>query len=229
MRTQRITRFAGLLYLLQMTTGVFGFWAHGTLTAAGDPAQTARNIMASERLFRVGTLADVVTTVLVVTLTWALYVLLKPVDRNLALLAAFLRIVENAVAAAAIFMDFLALRLLHDTMYLQGFDAKQVQVLARLLVTAQGWALLVAFVFLGFGTAVFAHLWWRSRFIPRLLAGLGFVGALMLAFGSLAIMVFPALQRVLGLYHMMPLGLFEVGLGFWLLIKGVRAAQPILV
>ncbi|HUF17515.1 MAG TPA: hypothetical protein VMS12_05670 [Thermoanaerobaculia bacterium] len=36
MNTARIARLAGLLYLIQMATGMFGFYAHGRLTASGD-------------------------------------------------------------------------------------------------------------------------------------------------------------------------------------------------
>jgi hypothetical protein len=38
---------------------------------------------------------------------------------------------------------------------------------------------------------------------------------------SLALIAFPGLS-VIGMAHMMPMGLYEFGLGFWLLIKGIR-------
>ncbi len=215
-------RAAGFLYIVQMATGVFGFDAHGRLTVAGDPVQTANNIVASERLFRIGTVSDLITAVVVVILTWALYVVLKPINRNVALLAVLLRLAENSVAAATIFTDFLALRLLSDTSYLQAFDTRQLQVLARVFIGGQGFGLQIAFVFLGLGTTVFSYLWWKSRYIPRALAALGIFGALLLAIGTLVIMVFPSLG-VVGLTYMLPLGIYEFGLGLWLLVKGIRA------
>ena len=139
-------KVAGLLYLIQMATGVFGFYAHGRLTVAGDPVQTAKNIVASERLFRIGTVSDLMTAVVVVVLAWALYVVLRPINRNVALLAAFLRLAENSIAASAIFTDFIALRFLGDISYLQGFDAQQVQLLARVFTGGQGAGLRIAFV-----------------------------------------------------------------------------------
>ena len=54
------------------------------------------------------------------------------------------------------------------------------------------------------------------------LAALGIFSSLLLSFGTLAIMVFPGLGAV-GMSYMMPMGLYEVGLGFWLLIKGIKA------
>ena len=219
---QRTARFAGLLYLMQMATGVFGFYVHGQFIARGDALQTAKNIMASERLFRLGTVSDLMTTVLVVILAWALYVILKTIDQNVALLALLMRLAENAIAAAAIFTDFLALRLLSSARDWQAFDVDQQQTLARLLIGGQGLGLQVAFVFVGFGTAVFSYLWLRSRYIPRALALLGIIGSLLLAIGTLAVMIFPALGAVMGMAYMAPMGVYEVTLGFWLLIKGIR-------
>jgi hypothetical protein len=222
----RLARFAGLLYLIQMATGVFGFYAHGQLVERGDAAQTAKNIIASERFFRLGTVSDLLTTLFVIVLTWALYVILKPADQNVALLAVLLRLAENAIAAAAIFTDFLALRLLTGAADWQAFSAAQQQTLARLLIASQGLGLQVAFIFTGFGTAVFSYLWWKSRFIPRPLAALGIIGALLLALGTLAIMLFPSLAGVLRMAYMAPLGIFEITLGLWLLIKGVPEPWP---
>ena len=186
--------------------------------------QTAKNIAESERLFRLGTVSDLITAVAVVILAWAPYVVLEPVNRNLALLALLMRLAENSIAAAAIFTDLVALRLLRDASYLQAFDAQQVQVLARILINGQGAGLQIAFVFLGLGTAVFSYLWLKSRYIPRALAALGIMGSSVLAIVTLAIILFPALGAV-GLAYMMPLGIFEVTLGFWLLVKGIQESS----
>lgn len=215
---------AGLLYLLQMATGVFGFYAHGRLTVAQDAAQTAKNMVKSETLFRIGTVSDLLTAVLVVILAWALYVILKPVGPNLALLALLLRLVENAIAAAALFTDFLALRVLTGAAYSNSLDAGQLQVLARILINGHGFALRIAFVFLGLGTAIYSCLWLRSRFIPKPIAIWGIFSALLLSILTLAIMVYPRLGA-LGLTYMLPLGIYEVGLGLWLLIRGIREPQ----
>jgi hypothetical protein len=214
-------RVAGFLYLVQMATGVFGFYAHGRLVVPGDAAQTAEKILASERLFRIGTVSNLVTAVVVVILAWLLYVVLKPINRDAALLAVFLRLVENAIAAAAIFADFIALRLLRDANSFRAFDAQQSQELARVFLAGPGLGLRIAFVFLGLGSAVFSYLWFQSRYIPRALAAWGILASLVLAIVTLAIMVFPGLAA-LGLTYMLPMGIYEVGLGLWLLVRGIR-------
>jgi len=86
----------------------------------------------------------------------------------------------------------------------------------------QGQGMIIGFILLGFGSAVFAYLLLRSRYVPKAFAVLGVFSSLLLALGSLAIIVFPGLG-VIGMSYMMPMGLYEVGLGFWLLIKGIKA------
>ena len=207
-------KVAGFLYLFIMATGVFGeSYVRGQLIAGGDAVQTARNIAASERLFRLSIASDLITVVGAVILLWALYVVLRPINRNLALLAAFLRLAENAILAVATLNAFAALRLLSGADYLRAFDTQQLQALARLFIGVQGAGMRIAFVFLGLGSTVFSYLWFKSRYIPRGLAALGIFGSLMLAIGGLAIMVFPSLEDVMTMAYMMPLGIYEVGLG----------------
>jgi hypothetical protein len=54
---------------------------------------------------------------------------------------------------------------------------------------------------------------------------MGVFGSLLLATGSFAIIIFPSLAKILSLAYMMPLGVFEVTLGFWFLLKGLRPSE----
>ncbi len=70
---------------------------------------------------------------------------------------------------------------------------------------------------------VFTYLWLKSRYIPRGLAAWGIFSSLALAIGILALMVFPGLASVVGPAYWLPIFIFEVTLGFWLLVKRIRA------
>jgi Domain of unknown function (DUF4386) len=221
-------KVAGFLYLFTMATGIFGeSFVRGRLIVRDDALQTARNIAASERLFRLGIASDLITVAGVIVLLWALYVVLAPIDRNVALLAAFLRLAENAIAGATIINAFVALRLLSGADYWRVFDTTQLQVLARLFIGGQGAGLRIAFVLLGLGSTVFSYLWLKSRYIPRALAAWGIFSSLALASLTLAIMVFPGLGDVLGLAYMAPMFVYEVGLGLWLLVKGIHVPAAV--
>jgi hypothetical protein len=221
-------RVIGILYPIQMATGIFGeVFARGQLIVRGDPARTAENIMASEQLFRLSIAGDLITYILVMVLTWALYVLLRPVNRHLALLGAFFRLSELAVLCVATVNSLVVLRLLSGATYLKTFEVDQLHSLVMLAYNTQGQGMMVGFILLGLGSAVFAYLLLQSRYVPKALATLGIFSSLLLALGTLAVIVFPGLG-VIGMSYMMPMGIYEVGLGFWLLIKGIKvsSAQP---
>ncbi|MBI1731230.1 MAG: DUF4386 domain-containing protein [Gammaproteobacteria bacterium] len=218
-------RVAGFLYLFLMVTGMFAeFYARGSLIVAGDAVQTALNITASERLFRIGIVANLVTFAGGVALVWALYVVLAPISRNLALLAAFWRLAECAVLAVITLNDFVALRLLSGANYLRTIDTQQLQSLARLFVGVQGDGYRIGLVLFGLGSLVFAYLWFQSRYIPRALAAWGIFASLLVAIITMAIMVFPALGPVVIPAYYAPIFIFEVTLGFWLVIRGIQVA-----
>lgn len=216
-------RIAGFLYLFLMVTGVFAeFYARGSLIVPGDAVQTAKNIAASERLFRIGTVSDLITFAGDAILVWALYVVLKPVNGNVALLAAFLRIAECAILGVITLNDFVVLRLLSGTNYLRAFDTQQLQALARVFVGVQADGYRIGIVFFGLGSTVFSYLWLESRYIPRGFAAWGILASLLVASGVLAIMVFPGLAPVVTPAYYVPIMIFEIALGLWLLVKGIQ-------
>lgn len=216
-------KVVGAAYLLAVVTAAFSeFYVRGRLVVPGDAAETARNILADERLFRLGIGAYLITLLIDVALITALYVVLRSVDPNLALFAAFMRVVETAVLVAAILGSFETLRLLSGAEYLQALRADQLQALARIPISTYRDANAVGSVFLGIGSAVFGYLWLRSNYIPGALAALGIVGSALYATGAFVLIIFPDVPTVTYVGSIVPLGIFEVLMGFWLLLKGLR-------
>lgn len=78
----------------------------------GDAATTANNIMANELLFRSGIDSFMIVVILDVAVAWALYILLQPVNRNLAMLAAWFRLVYAAIFGIALHNFLSVLQLL---------------------------------------------------------------------------------------------------------------------
>src|SRR6266566_4431109 len=126
-------RVAGFAYLLSLATEVVSeFRIKPHLIVAGNAAETARNILAHETLFRIGIASDLIYSIGTVVLLSALYVILKPVSRNLALLAAFSRLVYAMTWVVIALNYFTALRILSGAEYVRAFGADQAQALARL-------------------------------------------------------------------------------------------------
>ena len=221
---QTVARVVGFLYLLAMALSIFGeAFIRGRLIVPRNAVQTATNIIASETLFRLSIVTDLLLYVCDIILFWGLYVILKRINKNGALLATFFRLVETAILAVTTLTAFIALRFLSGGSYLGVIEMAESQELAGVFLGVYGIGLSIGFVFLGLGSAVFSYVWLQSRYIPRPLAWLGIFGSLMLTIFSLATMVFPRVWEVMGMAYMMPMGLYEVGLGFWLLIKGTKS------
>ena len=215
-------RVVGLAYLVAMATAVLGFAIRSELMVPGNAAETARLISDSEGLFRLGLLSDLVTYIVDIVLITALYVVLRPANKNLALVAVCWRLMETAVLTVATLNGFAILRALSGADFLGAFEADALHAMTRLSLQAYGDAYRVGFVFLGLGSALFSWVWLRSRYVPRALAILGLFSSLLLAACNLAFMLAPALPRVIGPAYMAPMGVFEVGMGFWLLFRGLR-------
>jgi Domain of unknown function (DUF4386) len=220
---QTAAKVVGFLYLFAMALSIFGeAFVRGRLIVPRDAVQTAVNIAASETLFRLSIVTDLLLYVCDIVLFWGLYVILKRVNKDAALLATCFRLVETAILAVTTLTAFIALRLLGGGSYLEAIETAQLQALARAFLSIYGIGLSIGFVFLGLGSAVFSYVWLKSRYIPRVLAAWGIFSSLVLAIFSLATMVYPRVWEVMGMAYMMPMGLYEVGLGLWLLIKGLR-------
>jgi hypothetical protein len=216
-------KVVGFLYLFQMATAIFGqSYVRDQLIVHGDATKTATNIIGAERLFRLSIAGDLVTYTGVIVLIWAFYVLVRPVNKNLALLAVLFRLAETAVLCVATVSSLVVLRLLSGAGDLKTFEAGQLHSLATLALSVQGLGMNVGFILLGLGSTVFAYLLLKSRYVPKALAAWGIFSSLVLAIVTWVIMVFPSLGDAVGLAYMGPMGLYEVGLGLWLLIKGIR-------
>lgn len=222
----KAARVAGLIYLLTMATANFAeFYVRRHVLVHGDALQTARNIAASAPLFRLGLASDLLTLACDIVLVAALYVVLKPINRNLALLAVFWRMVECSVVAVTLATDFAALLILSGADSLRALDAEQLPALARLLISMDAGGNRVAALFFGLGSTLFCYLWLKSRYIPRALAALGIFASLVPMFIPLATIVLSSLADVplRRARTGVPIVIFEVILGFWLLVKGIRA------
>src|SRR5437764_5663402 len=132
-------KVVGFSYLLALPPAIFAeFYVLGRLIVYNNAVDTAQNIMAHERLFRLGTASNLTVFAVDIVLITSLYVVLKPVNRNLALLAAFWGLIETAVLVVATLSDFDVLRVLSGANYLGVFEADRLQALARLSIGAHG-------------------------------------------------------------------------------------------
>jgi len=203
--------------VVAVTFGIFG-----RLIVSGNPAETARNIQAHETLFRIGIAGVMVYSVGVVVLLTALYVILKPVSQNLALLAAFGRLIHGLTWLLVALNLFTALRLLRDADYSRAFGPDQLPALVRLYLSGYD-AYYVGLLFWGLGATVGSYLWFKSNYIPRALAAFGVISSAWCAACTFVFYIFPDFSKAVNLsWFDSPMAIFELALSFWLLFKGLR-------
>ncbi len=223
---KKTARMAGALYLIYIViwtlAGVIG---RSSVIVDGDAAATARNIMASALQFRIGFVGELVAGVLFLLTAWALYVVLKPVNQNLALL--FLLLNSGGVAVQCFNeLNLLAALLLSggaDT--LKAFQADQLQALVMLFLNLYDNGFWICQIFFGAWIFPLGYLVYRSGILPRALGVVLMVHCIVWLTTFLQFFLFPGFKAIT--YVSYPLGFIaEFGLTLWLLIMGAREQIP---
>ncbi len=223
---RKAAKVAGFTFLFAMIIVVIAnFGISFRLIVPGNAVDTARNIMAHETLFRINIACDLIYVVNIIVLLAALYVILSPVNRNLALVAAACRLVL-ALMWVIIALNLLgALRLLGDAAYLPVFRADQLQTLARLQITTTHDAYYIGLPFWGLASTVCSWLWYKSGYIPRSLAAFGVISSAWCVICAFAYLISRNFENTVGLWFDWPMVIFELAIGLWLLFKGLKPSR----
>jgi len=222
---QVYARIGGVLYLIIIIVGGFGETFRGNLVVSGDAAATAKNIMASESLWRISVAAELLYLTFAVALTLIVYVLLRPASNNLALLAAFFALVSIAVESVSRVSLFAALFPLAGTSYLNAFDPHQLQAFAYLCLRVYNYGFGISLVFFGCCLFLYGYLVCRSGYFPKWLGVFLMIGSLCYLINSFALVVAPTFEGTIFPAILLPAGLSELTFALWLLVMGVNVPK----
>ena len=216
----RTARLAGGLYLALMPFGFFGIiYVPSVLVVPGDATTTARNIMASEWLFRSGTVSHLIGQIIFIFLVLTLYRLLKPVNKDHAVLMVVLALLGIPIAFLNEVNHLAALRLLSSADD-GAFTSTQLHAQAMLFLDMRRSGILVAQVFWGLWLIPLGFLVFRSGFLPKLLGTLLVIGGAGYLIDSGTQLLFPGVATI-GQFTFIGELLFPL----WLLIKGVNVER----
>ncbi|MGE5213907.1 MAG: DUF4386 domain-containing protein [Nitrospirota bacterium] len=226
---RRAARIAGVTGLLAVVIVVFGNYVLlSPLIVPRDAAETARNIMAHQTQVRIALICFLLYSANVVVLLAALYVILRPVDRILALIGALFRLVFAVLWLLATLNLLGALRLLGTAPYLLVFQPDLVRALARLQIAANFDDYYIGLPFFGLAATVCAYLWLKSGYIPKTLAVFGIVSSAWCVICAFVFLVFPNFNKVVNDYIFdTPMAVFELVVSLWLLFKGLQPAETL--
>lgn len=222
---QLYARIGGALYLVLIVLGGVGEFARDKLIVSGDAAATAANITSMESLWRFGIASEFLALLCALVLAMIYFFLLRPVSKELNLLATFLRLVAIAVQAVAVLNLVAALFPLGNAAYLKAFTPEQLYALARLAIRSHGYGYGLALLFFGCCFLVHGRLIFRSGFLPKVLGILIQVAGVCYLSNSFALFLAPTFADRIFPAILVPAFVGEASLCLWLLVKGVNVPK----
>lgn len=190
--------------------------------------ETARHFIGHEHSIRIYVAGAFLHGVGMVVLLTTLYVILRPINRGIALFAAFSKLIYVLFWFIVLLEIFAALRLVGNTGLMRSFLPGSLASLAGTHLDSSRDAYYIGLVFNGLGSALFAWLFFVSRYIPRTLALWGILGSLYEGFCGFAYLIYPGFGAIVPAnWYELPPMTFELLLCFWLLSRGLRSVQPI--
>lgn len=226
MRVGRIARVAGALWLLVILFGLFAeVGVRGALIVRGDPAASAALILANERFFRLGILADLAGTGAYVAATFLVYLLMKPVRPALALFSTLLGLAGSTIMFANLANMADVLLYLKSADVLAPFAAGQREALAYMTIRLHSAGYNIAMIVFAGQVLLLGLVVARARFVPAFLGWLFILeGVCGFARGA-GVILFPDFPDALNSGLLMPGLLAEGGFALWLLAMGVNEAK----
>src|SRR5258708_10259905 len=138
-----------------------------------------------------------------------------------------LALVSVPMSFAIMLSDIAPLILLGGANFLAVFEKHQLDALAMASLSLRSHGMFAASAFWGLWLFPFGILVFKSGFLPRVLGVLLVVAGLAYLTSSLTLLLFPDYGRAVSQLMLVPEGVGELSMIFWLLIKGVSAqASP---
>lgn len=215
---------AGIAYLFALVQGfALGFPANAVLVVPGNITATAASIASHELLYRITLLNELIMYTSVIVLAVALYVVLKTINNSIAFVALGLRLAEAIVSMVAVLASYLVLEFLREPA--GALTVAQGQALGQIFLNGHTLGTRMGLLFTGLGSIPFYYLFYRSKYVPKVLSGIGIiVYALMLVAVVLDMLTPGSSPKSLttSIIEFAPVIAFETLMGLWLVIRRVK-------
>jgi Domain of unknown function (DUF4386) len=227
---RRAARIGGIAYVAIIVLAAFAYFVVlGDLVEPDDAAATAANLRDSETAFRIAVVALVAVIFADVVVAWALYVFLRRADRDLALLAAWFRLMYTAIAGASLLALLVAQRLAEGAADLSALDVSQRESQAALFVDAYYYGWTLGLTCFGVHLLLVGLVIVKADYVPRLLGILVVVAGVGYLIQNLASVVLANYDDYEGFFMLLLVVMSvpgEFSLAGWLLLRGTRIAPP---
>ena len=215
-------RVTGILYLIIILSGLFSeLVVRSKLIDWSDAQATAHNIADNTFLFRLGFVSDLIMVMSDVAVALLFYLLLKPVNKGLSLLAAFFRLAQATIIGLNLLNYFMPVLLLKNAIP-NNFSSEQISSLSLLFLNAHSYGYLISGVFFGISCIILGYLIYKAAYFPKWLGGLVVAAGISYLIDCLVNFLFPECSADSEMLVMTVAVVSELSLCLYLLIKGVR-------
>jgi len=216
-----IPRLLGAAFLIVFVTSIFSNTLLSLTIGSGSISDSLASISNNLTQMRISILLELITSVGIVVLAVLLFVVLQKQNKNIALVALGWWLAEAIILAVSKIGAFALIPLSQEYVKAGAPDSSYFQTLGNFFyygVDRQGWAIHMLFFCLG--GILWYYLFYRSKYIPRVLSVWGIVGVSLVLINILLILFDRNLD--LGMIIFAPYLLFEALIGPWLMVKGIN-------
>lgn len=219
---QVYARAGGVLYLIIIALGAFEeLFIRNRITVGGDAAATFANLQKMEMLWRAGIAMEMLLLLAAIPLAIVLYVLTRPVHKELALLALLFNVIGIAVEGAYAIQLVEALFPLGKSAYLTAFTPGQLQAMTALAMKTHVFGFGIALLLFGPFFLITGYLIFTSGYLPKPVGVLYQLAGLAYMFNSFVLVLAPQYAGQAFMIMAAPVFAGEMSFALWLLIKGV--------
>jgi Domain of unknown function (DUF4386) len=213
--TKNAARFAGILFIVQMAAAVI---SHSVILTPIFRSEQFLSIMASsETKVIVAMLLDLITGASVFGIAVILFPILKKYSERIAVWYSGLRLSEWVIALISGMFLMTVLSISKDFVQAGSNETAYLQTLSEYFLKSRGSIRILMLLCFCLSASMFYFLLFKYRLLPRFISVWGLIGVILL-FAEVLSNLFGSTLG--GIIIMLPMGLNEIFLGVWLIVKG---------
>lgn len=211
---KKTARIVGVLFLAVMVSWFVGDILLGSILNAPD---YLINVYPNKTKVIFGVLLELIEVIAVVGIVIMVFPILKKHNESIALGYVVLRTLECTMLIVAAICPLFLITLSQEYLNAGAPGTSSFQTLGALFMVARkDWSLLPLALFYSLAALMFYYVLYQTKLIPRFISVWGFIAAIMA-------LTTPLFGTLLGI----PMGLNELFLGIWLIIKGFNPSATV--
>ncbi len=219
-------KLAGFLFLFLIATGASGLILFEGLRVPDEISATLINISEHPLRLNLSIFLSIISGIATVVLAVMLYAMLKEQDENMAVLVFSFRMAETMIIYPVAVISALLLILMSQQYVGQNVtDPVVFHTLGISLLSVKDWSFMLGAIFFSAGSTLFSYLFLKARSIPIWISTFGVIVSLSLLLG-LSLHIVSLAEGFDLNFIWFPLTFFELVIGLWLLVKGIKPSQP---